>query len=100
MKSFFRFLARNPLYALINMVGLAVSLMFVILIGDYAWRQFALDRWQRNHDRIVLMGCRSDYMSWADVSLPLKDMFPSSASSTTTYSTATTAPRFRRPTGA
>ena len=76
MKSFFRFLARNPLYALINMVGLAVSLMFVILIGDYAWRQFALDRWQRNHDRIVLMGCRSDYMSWADVSLPLKDMFP------------------------
>ena len=34
MKSFFRFLARNPLYALINMVGLAVSLMFVILIGD------------------------------------------------------------------
>ena len=76
MKSFFRFLARNPLYALINMVGLAVSLMFVILIGDYAWRQFALDRWQRNHDRIVLMGCYSDYCSWADVSLPLKDMFP------------------------
>lgn len=76
MKSFFRFLARNPMYALINMVGLAVSLMFVILIGDYAWRQFSLDRWQRNHDRIVLMGCNSEYMGWADISRPLKLQFP------------------------
>lgn len=35
MKYFFRFLKNNPLYAVINMVGLALSLMFVILIGDY-----------------------------------------------------------------
>ena len=34
MKYFLRFLKNNPLYAVINMVGLALSLMFVILIGE------------------------------------------------------------------
>ena len=39
MKYVFRFLKNNPLYAVINVVGLALSLMFVILIGDYTYRQ-------------------------------------------------------------
>lgn len=76
MKSFFRFLARNPLYAIINMAGLAVSVMFVILIGDYAWRQYSLDRWQYNHDRIVLMGTYSNFAGWEDVALNVKARIP------------------------
>ena len=52
MKYFFRFLKNNPLYAVINMVGLALSLMFVILIGDYTYRQFSIDKWHRNQERI------------------------------------------------
>ncbi len=42
MKSYLRFLSRNKLYTLINIAGLVVSLMFVILLGDYAWRPMDL----------------------------------------------------------
>ena len=41
MKSYFRFLSRNKLYTLINIAGLVVSLMFIILMGDYTWRQYS-----------------------------------------------------------
>ena len=34
MQSYLRFLSRNKFYTFINVLGLAVSLMFVILIGD------------------------------------------------------------------
>ena len=53
MKSYFRFLSRNKLYTLINVAGLVVSLMFIILMGDYAWRQFSIDSRHKDADRIV-----------------------------------------------
>ena len=37
MKSYFKFLSRNKAYTFINIAGLVVSLMFIILMGDYAW---------------------------------------------------------------
>ena len=43
MKSYFRFLSRNKLYTLINIAGLVVSLMFIILMGDYTWRQYSIE---------------------------------------------------------
>lgn len=76
MKSFFRFLKRNPLYTVINILGLAVALMFVILIGDYTWRQFSMDHSQPNKDRIVLLGRSSDYMSWPEESWKIGRMYP------------------------
>ena len=76
MKSFFRFLKRNPFYTVINIVGLAVALMFVILIGDYTWRQFSTDSSQPNKDRIVLMGRSGDYMSWPEESRKIAQMYP------------------------
>ena len=42
MKSYLKFLSRNKLYTAIEAVGLAVSLAFVILIGSYAWQQWAV----------------------------------------------------------
>ena len=59
MKSYFRFLSRNPLYTFINVAGLAVSLMFVLLIGDYAWRQLSIDRWHRSADRTYLLASQN-----------------------------------------
>ena len=56
MKSYFRFLSRNKLYTLINIAGLVVSLMFIILMGDYTWRQYSIDSWHKNADRIYLTG--------------------------------------------
>ena len=78
MKYFLRFLKNNPLYAVINMVGLALSLMFVILIGDYTYRQFSIDKWHRNHERIYVLGTenRNSLMSWPDCAHSLKDRYP------------------------
>lgn len=78
MKYFLRFLKNNPLYAVINMVGLALSLMFVILIGDYTYRQFSIDKWHRNHERIYVLGTenRNTLMSWPDCSRTLKGRYP------------------------
>lgn len=78
MKYFFRFLKNNPLYAVINVVGLALSLMFVILIGDYTYRQFSIDKWHRNHERIYVLGTENgnSVMSWPDCAHSLKDRYP------------------------
>ena len=78
MKYFFRFLKNNPLYAVINVVGLALSLMFVILIGDYTYRQLSIDKWHKNHERIYVLGTegRNTLMSWPDCAHSLKDRYP------------------------
>lgn len=78
MKYFFRFLKNNPLYAVINVVGLALSLMFVILIGDYTYRQFSIDKWHRNHERIYVLGTDNgnSLLSWPDCAHSLKDRYP------------------------
>lgn len=78
MKYFFRFLKNNPFYAVINVVGLALSLMFVILIGDYTYRQFSIDKWHRNHERIYVLGTENgnSLMSWPDCAHSLKDRYP------------------------
>lgn len=78
MKYFFRFLKNNPLYAVINVVGLALSLMFVTLIGDYTYRQFSIDKWHRNHERIYVLGTENgnSLLSWPDCAHSLKDRYP------------------------
>lgn len=76
MKSFLRFLLRNPLYTLINVAGLAVSLMFVILLGDYTWRQFSIDSQHRHADRIVALGSNHDLFTWHDASQELGRRLP------------------------
>jgi len=49
MNSYLIFLSRHKLYTFIEAVGLAISLAFVILIGNYAWQQWAVTR--ENPDR-------------------------------------------------
>ena len=52
--SFLKFLNRNKAYTAINLFGLAVSLMFVVLIFIYAWQEFSTDNFQKDKDRIYL----------------------------------------------
>lgn len=66
MKSYFRFLKRNPYYTIINVLGLSVALMFVITIGDFTYRQFSVDRNNLNADKIYLLGDLGSFMSWPD----------------------------------
>ena len=56
MKSYLKFLSRNKLYTAIEAVGLAVSLAFVILIGSYAWQQWAVTRENSDRENIYTFG--------------------------------------------
>ncbi len=77
MKYFFRYLKNNPFYALINIVGLSIALMFVILLGDYTYRQFNIDRWHHNADRIqVLSVTGGSLASWPESTHALQSLFP------------------------
>ena len=64
MKSYLKFLSRNKVYTFINIAGLVVSLMFIILMGDYTWRQYSIDSWHKNADRIYLMGEENYFFLW------------------------------------
>ena len=76
MKSYLRFLSRNKVYTFINIVGLVVSLMFIILMGDYTWRQYSIDSWHKNADRIYLMGDESCFAMWPQAAAHIKEMCP------------------------
>ena len=76
MKSYFRFLSRNKLYTFINVAGLVVSLMLIILIGDYTWRQYSIDSWHKNSDRIYLMGDEEDFFMWPQAAREIREMCP------------------------
>lgn len=59
MKSYIKFLSRNKAYTLINVLGMSVSLMFVVLIGAFAWQEWHIDRQFDNLDRIFVMSNKS-----------------------------------------
>lgn len=54
LHSFLKFLNRNKVYTAINIFGLAVSLMFVVLIFLYAWQEFSTDSFHKDKDRIYV----------------------------------------------
>lgn len=55
MNSFLNFLKRNKLYALINLLGLTISMAFVLLLAVYVQRQLSTDAFQKNADRIYVI---------------------------------------------
>ena len=61
MKTFFKFLSRNKLYTFINVLGLSVSLMFVILIANYVVRNLTIDKNVEKADRIYALA-NEDYL--------------------------------------
>ncbi len=56
MKSYLKFLSRNKLYTVIEAVGLAVSLAFVILIGSYVVQQNEVAHESPEWKRTFVMG--------------------------------------------
>ena len=56
LKSYLKFLSRNKLYTFINVLGLSVSLMFVILIANYTVNELTIDSFQENAENIYLLG--------------------------------------------
>ena len=76
MKSYLKFLSRNKAYTFINIAGLVVSLMFIILMGDYTWRQYSIDSWHKNADRIYLTGSKEEFFMWPQAAQEIKEMCP------------------------
>lgn len=60
LKSFWIFLSRNKAYTLINVLGLSLSLMFVILIGTYTWQEYHVNTQYPKADRILVYGLDMD----------------------------------------
>ena len=56
MKSYLKFLSRNKLYTVIEAVGLAVSLAFVILIGSYVVQQYKVAHESPDWKRTFVLG--------------------------------------------
>ena len=77
MKTYLRFLSRNKGYTAVNVVGLSVSLAFVIMIGLYVWYEWTTDRWHRNADRIYMLAMnRNESRCCATTSLRLSAPAP------------------------
>lgn len=60
MKSYLKFLSRNKAYTAIDVFGLAVSMMFVVLIGCYAWQEWHIDRQHAKAHRMYYLGYDKD----------------------------------------
>ncbi len=85
LKGYLKFLSRNKLYTAVNVVGLSISLAFVIIIGLYAQMEFGRDKWHTKVDRIYSICTESEgevgeYCHWCMQGL-LRSHFPEMESS-------------------
>ncbi|MBQ4231172.1 MAG: ABC transporter permease, partial [Salinivirgaceae bacterium] len=76
MKSFWNFLKKNKLYGFVNLVGLTVSMSFVLLLAVYVQRQLSTDSFQKNADRIYLIACGQHLNTGYWLDKHLKNNFP------------------------
>lgn len=90
MNSYLNFLKRNKAYALIDVLGLALSMMFVVLIGCYWWQETHIDSQHSKAERTYFVG-----LDWQDgdytlgsnwrIQPILKDKFPEIETSTALF---------------
>ena len=76
MKSFWNFLKKNKLYGAINLVGLTVSMAFVLLLAVYIQRQLSTDSFQQNADRIYAVASEDNVNMGYWLDKHLKSNFP------------------------
>ena len=76
MNSYLKFLSRHRLFTLINIVGLCLSMVFLLLLGDLIYRQTTVENNQTRADRTFVVGNEMCMMSNFRVGERLKDRFP------------------------
>ena len=76
MKSFWNFLKKNKLYAAVNLVGLTVSMAFVLLLAAYVQRQLSTDSFQKNADRIYVIANETNVNMGYWLDKHLRNNFP------------------------
>lgn len=76
MNSYLKFLSRHRWFTFINIVGLCLSMAFLLLLGDLIYRQTSVENYQTRGDRTFVMGNEQYMMSNFRVGQKLKDRFP------------------------
>ena len=76
MNSYLKFLCRHRLFTLINIVGLCLSMAFLLLLGDLIYRQTTVENYQTRRDRTFIVGNEMCMMSNFRVGERLKERFP------------------------
>ena len=76
MNSYLKFLSRHKLFTFINIVGLCLSMAFLLLLGDLIFRQTTVENYQTRGDRTFVVGNENFMMSNFRVGERLKDRFP------------------------
>ena len=76
MKSYLKFLSRHRLFTIINIVGLCLSMAFLLLLGDLIYRQTSVEDYQTRGDRTYVLGNERFMMSNFRIGQRLQDRFP------------------------
>ena len=76
MKSFWNYLKKNKLYGAVSLVGLTVSMAFVLLLAVYVQRQLSTDSFQENADRIYVIANEETVCNGYWLDRHLKNNFP------------------------
>lgn len=76
MSSFINFLKRNKLYSAVNLLGLSLSMAFVLLLAVYVTSQLSTDSFQKNADRIYVIAQKETVTSAYWMSRHMKANFP------------------------
>lgn len=76
MSSFINFLKRNKLYSAVNLLGLSLSMAFVLLLAVYVTSQLSTDSFQKNADRIYVIAQKETITSAYWMSRHMKANFP------------------------
>ena len=76
MNSYLKFLSRHRLFTIINIVGLCLSMAFLLLLGDLIYRQTSVESYQTRGERTFVMGNENFMMSHFRVGQKLQDRFP------------------------
>lgn len=75
MKSYLKFLSRHRLFTSINIVGLCLSMAFLLLLGDLIYRQTTVENYQTRGERTFAIGNENFMMSHFRVGQKLQDRF-------------------------
>ena len=76
MNSYLKFLSRHRLFTIINIIGLCLSMAFLLLLGDLIYRQTTVESYQTRGDRTFVVGNEQFIMSHFRVGQKLQDRFP------------------------
>ena len=76
MSSFINFLKRNKLYSAVNLLGLSLSMAFVLLLAVYVTSQLGIDSFNKNADRIYVIAQEETLSSGYWLSRHMKANFP------------------------